>query len=981
MRNVQRNPISFIFIINFFFKYITIHNFVKRLKLHPFCITPFRYSWIKNGKPYNWQSYDNRISVQPGRGTLLIETPRDEDLGQYQCFAENEHGIATSNSVFLRKSELNEFKDEIPQTQYANEGSPFKLTCHPPDGWPKPIIYWMRKQTNDGILTAFNNPRMTLDPEGHLWFSNVTREDETDDFYYACAATITNRNEFKIGNQVLLQVKQTGISAGQNRHEPVLQYVSRKNEVALRTQSVKLYCIYGGTPLPQTVWKKNNDSIQLNDRIKQGNYGKSLEIRHITFEDAGAYTCEVSNGVGRAQSYSINLAVNSIPYFKIEPELQSAAEDETVEFKCEAAGKPIPKISWIHNGKPIEQAPPNDRRTVGSNSIVIRNLKLKDTGNYGCNATNALGYVYKDFYVNVLALAPEIKQPPQKQKTTVDGRNVTLTCNVIGAPKPIVKWIRHALELTGGRYYVQESGDLLIENVGFVDEGDYTCSATNKLGSVNASGTLVVKKHTRITDEPQDYEVPAGQSATFRCNAISDSALDMEITWLRKGTPIDFESHPGFVMSNDNSLTISKTTELDSGVYTCSASTELDQVEVNATLIVQDVPNRPLLLSTRCNVQNAAISWEPRGDNRSPILHYTIQYNTSFTPDTWEVAFEKVPSIDSSFTVSMSPWANYTFRVIAINQIGPSLPSEHGEVCTTQPDVPYKNPDNVEGKGTEPNNLVISWTHMPEIEHNAPHFQYRVSWKRDIPAEKWNIEDIYDWEQSSILIRDQPTFQKYRIKVVAINEQGESSQAVKEVIGYSGEDRPTLAPTNFTLIQVTSSTSALLSWNPVPLESVNGHFKGYKIQTWTEADGDDHQREIHVQGGTLRVLVTKFTPDSRNFARVMVYNSRFNGPASAIIDFGTPEGVPSSVQSFEAKPWGSSAFLLSWKKPLQPNGNLTGYKIYYEQVNGTRLENKQEREPHIDDPRQLQCKLAGLQPNTKYRLHITATTKAGEGEE
>jgi len=57
----------------------------------------------------------------------------------------------------------------------------------------------------------------------------------------------------------------------------------------------------------------------------------------------------------------------------------------------------------------------------------------------------------------------------------------------------------------------------------------------------------------------------------------------------------------------------------------------------------------------------------------------------------------------------MSPWANYTFRIIAWNKIGPSRPSQHSSVCTTQADVPYKNPDNVEGKGTEPNNIVITW--------------------------------------------------------------------------------------------------------------------------------------------------------------------------------------------------------------------------------------------------------------------------------
>lgn len=107
---------------------------------------------------------------------------------------------------------------------------------------------------------------------------------------------------------------------------------------------------------------------------------------------------------------------------------------------------------------------------------------------------------------------------------------------------------------------------------------------------------------------------------------------------------------------------------------------------------------------------DASVRWMPLGDNRAPILSYIIQYNTSFTPDTWEIAYENVPASDMTYTVAMSPWANYTFRVIAKNKIGLSQPSSHSSVCTTQPDVPFKNPDNVEGKGTRPDNLVISWT-------------------------------------------------------------------------------------------------------------------------------------------------------------------------------------------------------------------------------------------------------------------------------
>ena len=94
---------------------------------------------------------------------------------------------------------------------------------------------------------SINNSRMTLDPEGNLWFSNVTREDSSKEFRYVCAATSPFRNEYKIGNTVALKVIATGIAASQNRQEPVQQYVSRKNEIALRGKRVELFCIFGGT--------------------------------------------------------------------------------------------------------------------------------------------------------------------------------------------------------------------------------------------------------------------------------------------------------------------------------------------------------------------------------------------------------------------------------------------------------------------------------------------------------------------------------------------------------------------------------------------------------------------------------------------------------------------------------------------------------------------------------------------------------------
>jgi len=936
-----------------------------------------KYRWVKNGFDFLWQSYDDRISQQSGRGTLVVTSPREVDIGQYQCFATNEFGVATSNSVFVRKSDLNSFKEEPALTLATQEGSPFSLRCQPPDGWPKPSVYWMM-QNSGGSLKSINSSRMTVDPEGTLWFSNVTRADTSDDFVYACSATSLFRNEYKLGNKVYLDVIATGSAAAQNRHEPVQQYVSRKNSVALRGKSIELWCVFGGTPLPQIRWTKEGGSLPPG-RTTYSNYGKTLIIKSVDTEDGGNYECEASNGVGVAKSYSINVQVLAAPYFVLEPEMFVGADGETAEFRCEANGSPSPEIKWIHNGKPIEEAPINSRRKVFPNRIVIEDLKKGDTGNYGCNATNSIGYVYRDVYLNVLALAPDIEETPT-DLATVNGQSIELTCKVFGSPKPEVKWIRDGLELTGGRYTVADIGNLHIRDVTFTDAGVYSCHAQNNLGVANASGTLIVKERTLIRDGPEDYEVAAGQTATFRCNAVADSSLNLTIDWLHADQLIDFEQEPRFVQSLDASLTITKTTELDTGDYTCVAKTILDSATDKATLIVQDVPNRPRMIGIQCNNRDATIEWTPSGDNRSPILTYTIQSNTSFTPDSWDVAFDSVPATDTSFKIAMSPWSNYTFRVIARNKIGPSLPSDHSSMCTTPPNVPHKNPDNVQGRGTQPTNLVISWNPMPEIEHNGRGFYYLVYWRRDILGEDWNIEKkITDWKISSVLIPNQPTFKRYRIKVVAFNEIGEANVAALEVAGYSGEDVPLEAPSNFSYTQIIDERSAVLSWNPVNQDSVRGHFKGYKIETWTDKEGELHAREM--VSNASKAFVNKFVPHSVNFVRVRVINSAHQGPASEVLSFTTPEGKPGPVDQFEAVPLGSSAFYLIWKKPEEPNGDLTGYKIFYEKVEGTQIGPQMEKEPPINDPTVTKAKLAGLEPNTKYRLHIKATTKKGEGDD
>lgn len=105
--------------------------------------------------------------------------------------------------------------------------------------------------------------------------------------------------------------------------------------------------------------------------------------------------------------------------------------------------------------------------------------------------------VYKDVYINVLALPADITEKP-KDVVTTTGKSVTLTCRVFGAPKPLVRWLRNNQELTGGRFKVLDNGDLEIRDVAQVDAGSYICDARNKFGNDSAHGTLTVKGKCKV---------------------------------------------------------------------------------------------------------------------------------------------------------------------------------------------------------------------------------------------------------------------------------------------------------------------------------------------------------------------------------------------------------------------------------------------------------------------------------------------------
>ncbi|XP_049512867.1 neuroglian isoform X2 [Dermacentor silvarum] len=937
------------------------------------------YEWTKNGDKFDHASQADRILQLPRRGSLLFENPNDGNEGLYQCRATNQHGTAVSDAVSLRKAELGKFTEKPPKEVRVKEGVPLTLHCDPPTGYPRPNIFWVIRHAN-GALRNINSSRITVNPEGGLHFSHVEIEDAVPDAAYVCTASSPFRHEYRLGNEVHLTLEPRP-STEKFEQSPIILYGSPSGIVALRGHQLELHCIYGGRPEPQIVWKKREGDLP-SQRVSYSNHGTTLQLRSISFEDEGTYECEASNGVDEVRKHAMRVKVEAEPFWLQAPSDTIAAEGESATLNCSASGVPEPELRCFMNGVPIEMIEGNGHMRYGNDgfSLIIEELTKADTAVYQCNASNIHGYAFRNFILNVVE-TPLIEEPPAPLTVGVVMSRATMRCRVSRVARPEVKWMKDSQELTGGRYHILDSGDLQIDGLRFTDQGEYTCHASHKSRVDVASGSLEVKRRTRITQPPRDYEVAAGKAATLRCNAEADPSLELSIGWLFNGQPVDLAADPRVVQLNDNSLIITRTTELDSGVYTCVARTEVDSDRAMAALIVQDVPNPPQMVQVDCDVSMAVVHWKPTGDRRAPILSYSIQYNTSFSPDTWEDAFVNIPAHDTKFKVSMSAWTNYTFRVVARNKIGPSLPSGASSRCTTPEDVPHNNPDQVMSRGESFDNLVITWAPMSPIEHNAPGFFYKVLWKRDdIPGSAWNEHIIEDWKQNRLVVPDQPSFKPYRIKVEAHNRLGQANTAPREVIGYSGENVPLAAPQVLQLTEVINARTAKFTWSPVSSESVRGNFRGYKIQTWTTDEGKERLREMVVPANVNTSIVSLFRPYSRNVVHILAFNDMYNGPPSDTLDFTTPEGVPGPVASFDSLPIGSEAVYLTWKPPSEPNGLLTGYHIYYQEVRGSMLGPKIERLPPVSDPQKLSAKLGGLKPRSLYRITIQAATSQGQGE-
>ncbi|XP_069832152.1 neuronal cell adhesion molecule isoform X13 [Dendropsophus ebraccatus] len=934
---------------------------------------PPSFTWTRNGTHFDTEK-DPLVTMKPNSGTLEINIMNGGKAeayeGEYQCTGKNDRGTAVSNVIFVRQSRSPLWTKEKIEPIVIQQGMPLVLPCKPPRGLPPPIIFWM----DNSFQRLPQNGRVSQGLNGDLYFSNVQPQDTLDS--YICYARFNLTQTIHQKQPISLKVLTN--SPVDNRPPTFLTPIGHtSNKTVLKDQVLLLECIAEGLPTPEIRWNKEGAELPSN-RVFYENFNKTLKIVSVSEEDAGKYRCTAHNNRGSIH-HVITVIVKAAPYWITKPENLVLSPGDDGTLICRAHGNPAPSITWLINGVAVNLAPNDPSRVVDGDTIIFTKVHERASAVFQCNASNIYGYVLANAFVNVLAERPRILSA-QKVYQVIADTPALLHCKSFGSPVPTIEWFKgvQSSVLRGNSYIFHDNGTLEVPVAQKDSSGRYTCIARNKLGTDQKVIELEVKDPTRIISQPEYRVVQRYGSTSFECKFKHDPTLVAEVMWLRNNSELPADERYTFEKER---LTIKNITEKDKGMYTCMANTTLDSVSASAQLSVVDRPDPPsdLELTDRLD-RSVQLSWVPGDDNNSPITEFIIEYEDAMhEPGVWHI-HSKVSGTQATATLPLSPYVDYSFRVIAVNEIGRSDHSDSSERYMTKSAEPDTNPSGIKGMGTEPDNLVITWNPMKGFDSNGPGLQYKVSWRQKDVDEEWTSVTVAN--VSKYIVSGSPTFVPYEIKVQALNNLGYAPEPAV-VIGHSGEDLPMIAPSNVE-VEVINTTLVKIRWDSVPSISVRGHLQGYRVYYW-KAQNKTIRNRRHIEkwmlpfsGNKTHGMLPGLQPYTNYFLHVRVVNGKGEGPASKEIYFETPEGVP-SVAFLHIAHRTPDSLTLTWSPPAHPNGVLTHYTLKYQSINATH-----ELGPPVEitiPANESSYILKDLVQNTRYKFYFYAHTAVGPGSQ
>ncbi|XP_020510299.2 roundabout homolog 2 isoform X2 [Labrus bergylta] len=782
---------------------------------------------------------------------------------------------------------------EDPSDLIVSKGEPATLNCKA-EGRPPPGIEWYKD--GERVETDKDDPRShrMLLPSGSLFFLRIVhgRRSKPDEGVYTCVAR--NYLGEAISRNASLDV---AILRDDFRQAP-------SDVVVAAGEPAVLECVPPrGHPEPTVSWKRNNVRVSSkDDRISMR--GGKLMISNTRKSDAGMYVCVGTNMVGERDSDPAELVVYERPVLVRRPVNQVVMEEDTVDFLCEVHGDPPPTVRWRRE----EGELPRGRFEIrNGNSLRLFRVKEQDEGTYICTSENSVGKTEASAMLQV-HVPPQIATKPRDQIAS-QGRSVAFQCGTTGNPPPAIFWQKEGSQMLlfpgqppsqSGRYSVSMSGELTITDVHPEDSGFYICQAISVAGSVLTKALLEVEGGPSgrvppiIRQGPANQTVSRGAMVQLHCRVIGGPAV--RISWEKEGERLQ-GNKPRVTLMENGTLQIADIKDMDSGMYTCVASSPTGESSWSGMLTVREdgvssvskvseliqlpgPPQKPVV--TEVTKNTVTLTWQSNPhEGGAAVTSYIIEAFSQSVGSTWQTVADHVKQ-ERHTVVGLFPNTVYLFIVRAVNSYGLSDPSPISEPVRTQDGSPTEQ--GVDHRQVQrelgevsvylqkpvvlsSTSARISWT----VALQSRYIQgYRVFYRTI--GSSWLVQDVEATSDHSTILVDLHSNKEYEIKIRPyFNElQGHDSLMV---LLRTPEEVLSAAPQAVSVVQLTNSTSISVSWEPPPHNTQSGIIREYKVWCLGSSLEPEHQINRTVDGAVLSILLTGLLPDVRYTVAVAAVTS------------------------------------------------------------------------------------------------------------
>ncbi|GMT36995.1 hypothetical protein PFISCL1PPCAC_28292, partial [Pristionchus fissidentatus] len=572
-------------------------------------------------------------------------------------------------------------------------------------------------------------------------------------------------------------------------------------------------------------------------------------------------------------------------------------------------------ITWYKDGQPLttnKEQVTSHRILLDTGSLFLlrvnqgKNGKDADAGTYFCEAKNEDGIARsREGILKIAMLKEEFRNRP-KAAQALSGDKATLECSPPkGYPEPIVTWRKDDKEIRMSeeepRMSLHPDGNLVIENVGHGDSGEYSCVATNMVGErVSPPARLSVYEKPKFITEPIDITVDVGSSVLFDCRVSGEP--QPQISW--KKANAQMPAQRAYIAQDNRGLKIDRVQVSDEGEYICNARNPAGSIEASARLRVQAPPAFVLRPQDLTVDQGGRAQFECTASGQpSPAIYWSKEGSSS-------VLFPGHATPDGRVTVSVSgelhvsdvrPHDEGNYLCAAINSAGSSVTV--AKLTITGKTLELRAPPIIEFGPANQTMLLDSSAILPcqaiagRVESSAP----SISWLfNGIPVDTEGNSRISQHSGGSLHIAELKKSDSGVYTCRARNEDGESTWTASLMVEEHTNTRAIFFrmpdPSNFPSSPGQPETSNVthdsldLSWS-APEKNGASPVSGYVLQYYSPEEAQTWYNVADYVSGT-RHRVRNLKPSQSYLFVVRAENEKGIGAPSVVSSTATTTIAP-----------------------------------------------------------------------------------------